>query len=86
MRYNDIPSSATSNGVTSPCSYFLAKPDESLVIGDNITVTVLGISGATVRIGIDAPRELTVDRHEIRERKLEHMVDEVKGDAGSVSG
>lgn len=43
---------------------------ESLIIGDDVTVTVLSVRGQQVRIGVDAPRETTVDREEIRERKV----------------
>jgi len=43
---------------------------ETLIIGENIKVTVLGIQGNQARIGIDAPRDVTVDREEIYERKL----------------
>ena len=38
---------------------------ESIVIGDKITVTILGIHGDTVRLGIEAPREVPVHRQEI---------------------
>ena len=38
---------------------------ESIVIGDNITVTILGIHGDTVRLGIEAPREVPVHRQEV---------------------
>ena len=41
---------------------------ESLMIGDNVTVTVLGVKGNQVRVGIDAPREVAVHRQEIYER------------------
>ncbi len=43
------------------------KVDESITIGGRITVTVLGIRGGQVRIGIDAPRETPVNRTEIVE-------------------
>ena len=46
---------------------------ETLMIGDNISVTVLGVHGAQVRIGIAAPRDVPVHREEIFERiKREH--------------
>jgi carbon storage regulator len=45
------------------------RPTESLVIGENITLTVLGIKGNQVRIGISAPRDVVVDRSEIHARK-----------------
>ena len=38
---------------------------ESLMIGDNIKVTVLGIKGGQVRIGVDAPKQVSVHREEI---------------------
>lgn len=44
---------------------------ESLVIGENITVTVLGTKGNQVRIGIDAPKDVTVNREEIQQRILD---------------
>ena len=43
------------------------KVDESITIGGNITVTVLGIRGGQVRIGIDAPKETPVNRTELVE-------------------
>jgi carbon storage regulator len=45
------------------------RPVESICIGDEVTVTVLGVVGNQVRFGIEAPREITVDRAEIHERK-----------------
>lgn len=41
---------------------------ETLCIGDNITLTVLGVKGNQVRIGVQAPKHLPVHREEIYER------------------
>jgi carbon storage regulator len=44
---------------------------ETLMIGPNIRVTVLGVDGPNVRVGIDAPKTVVVDREEIYDRKRE---------------
>ena len=41
--------------------------DESIVIGDNIVVTVVDVRGDKVRLGIEAPREVSVHRREVYE-------------------
>lgn len=41
---------------------------ETLMIGDEVTVTVLGVKGNQVRIGVNAPKHVAVHREEIYER------------------
>jgi carbon storage regulator len=46
---------------------------ETLMIGDSVSVTVLGVKGNQVRIGINAPKDVAVHREEIYQRiKREH--------------
>lgn len=44
------------------------RSNETINIGDNIQITVLGIKGGQVRIGVTAPKDVTVHREEIYKR------------------
>ncbi len=44
------------------------KDNESLLIGDDIEITVLGVTGNQVRIGINAPKNIDVHREEVYRR------------------
>ena len=57
------------------------KINESITIGDNIVVTILAIEGDRIKIGIDAPRDLTILRQEIyqavqEQAKIQEMLAE----------
>ncbi len=54
---------------------------ESLMIGDDVNVTVLGIKGNQVRIGVSAPKEVAVHREEIYQRIQQENSDEVASSA-----
>ena len=41
---------------------------ESLIIGDDVNVTVLGVKGNQVRLGVNAPKDISVHREEIYQR------------------
>jgi carbon storage regulator len=49
------------------------RADEAIVIGDDIEILVMNIKGSQVRIGVKAPRSLTVDRKEVAERKAKEV-------------
>lgn len=44
------------------------KIGSKIIIGDDISITVLGVSGNQVRLGVDAPKSVTVHREEIHQR------------------
>ena len=55
---------------------------EKLIIGDNVIVTVLGVKGNQIRIGIEAPPEVQVHREEIYQRILKERAESSGNPAG----
>ena len=44
------------------------KANETLTVGDDVTMTILGVKGNQVRIGVNAPKEISVHREEVYNR------------------
>ena len=55
------------------------RQGETLMIGDDVVITVLGLKGNQVRFGIDAPKNVSVHRSEIYERIQKEKEEEVNG-------
>jgi carbon storage regulator len=58
---------------------------ETIMIGNDVTVTVLGVKGNQVRVGVSAPRDVAVHREEIFER-IKHEEQDGGSDRPSKSG
>ena len=56
---------------------------EKLIIGENVIVTVLGVKGTQIRIGIDAPPEVQVHREEIFKRIQRERAEAKKAQGGN---
>ncbi len=50
------------------------KPGETVVIGEEVRITVLAVRGSQIKLGIDAPREVRVNREEVLEREARDWV------------
>lgn len=52
---------------------------ETVMIGDEVTITVLGVKGNQVRIGCNAPKSIAIHREEVKQR-----IDRERADAGTI--
>ena len=59
---------------------------ETLMIGDEVTVTVLGVKGNQVRIGVNAPKDIAVHREELYDRIKREQDSAAQGAAQSPTG
>lgn len=58
---------------------------ETVVVGDEVTITVLGVKGNQVRCGINAPKRVAVHREEIYERIKREELDQAADKASGVT-
>jgi carbon storage regulator len=58
------------------------RSGEEIVIGEDIRVTVLAVQGEKVRLGLEAPPSVTIDRQEVRDRRLAGLQ---KGEAAGMA-
>jgi carbon storage regulator len=58
------------------------RVNESIIIGDDVKITVIKIEGNQVKIGIEAPREIEVHREEVYQRKQDETASNPAGRVG----
>jgi carbon storage regulator len=56
---------------------------EKLIIGEDVSVTILGVKGNQVRIGVHAPEDVVIHRQEVYERVRRELASQSDGDASS---
>jgi carbon storage regulator len=54
------------------------RVNETLMVGDEITVTVLSVKGNQVRLGVNAPKDVTVHREEIYDRVQKEKIQQLE--------
>jgi carbon storage regulator len=50
------------------------RPNESLRIGNNVVITVVGLNGNQIRLGISAPPNVVIDREEVHLRRIAELI------------
>jgi carbon storage regulator len=56
------------------------KPGQSIMIGDGVEIQVLSVAGEKVRLGVTAPREVSIFRNEVYERISDERADDERAD------
>ena len=59
------------------------QKDESIIIGDNVVITIVDVRGDKVRLGITAPKEISVHRQEVYEAIQREKAEKAKADKGT---
>lgn len=62
------------------------RPGESLLIGDEVSVTVLGVRGGQTRLGVDAPRDIEIHREEVAQQHQNSRVTDNEDKSSPDSG
>lgn len=60
------------------------KPGERITVGDNVVVTVVEVKGSLVKLGIEAPRSISIHRQEIYDRIREQNMESSEIDASDL--
>jgi carbon storage regulator len=61
------------------------KTDESIIIGDNIAVTVVAVEGDQVRLGVTAPKDIAVHRQEVYEQIKKENLEAAQSSSTDIS-
>lgn len=62
------------------------RPGERIMIGDDIVIVIIEVTGTTVRVGITAPREVVIYREELWERVKQENEEAARADPGRIDG
>ncbi len=61
------------------------KENEKIMIGDEVVVTILSVEGNSIKIGIDAPREIRILRMEVFDQIQKENIESAKKDLGEIA-
>lgn len=61
------------------------KAEEKIKIGDNVVISILGVEGGVVKIGIDAPRDVSIFRMEVLEQIKKENIEAASKDIATIT-